>query len=205
MLIRRFNTTTSIFVIICIAIFFVLKIFPGVGSYFYMDTFFLWDRPWILLTTNFTHLTSEHLFDNLFVLFCSGLFISALTEDPELKSIHIILGTGLLSGIIQALFIPGISLGASAVACALVMFASGKILFKILDGKTGWFLSVLLSICFLYFVGRISINIYPLNEGANSAHLAGTLFGILAFVFEEKIWKRRKNEENLLYRMPIGE
>ncbi len=170
-----------------------------------MDTFYLGERPWILLTTNIAHLTSEHLTNNLSIIFLAGIFISALTKDSDRKSLHIILGSGLLSGITQAIFIPGISNGASAVGCALVMFASMKMLDVVFIEKKGWLVSLSFFLCFLYFVGRIAINIYPFNEGANSAHLAGTIFGLFAYFFEEKIWKREKNQENLLYRKPIGD
>ncbi len=150
MLKRCFNLTISIFILTCVFVFFLLQVFPGVGSNFYMDTFYLGEGPWILLTTNITHLTSEHLTNNLSLIFLAGIFISALTKDSDRKSLHIILGSGLFSGITQAIFIPGISNGASAVGCALVIFASGKIFDVIFIEKKGWLVSLLFFLLFVF-------------------------------------------------------
>ena len=165
----------ALIVLICVAVSFLDIIAPGfVSTYLALNTDYVMQRPWTLLTYMFVHANFDHLFWNMLVLFFFGMELEKRVGGTKFLEIYF------LSGIVAAL-------GQMMIAGGSMVGASGAIY-----GVMGCLAIIAPEIrVLLFFVIPLSIRaavvLYALidfvsfgssDNIAHMAHIVGLLVGL---------------------------
>jgi membrane associated rhomboid family serine protease len=97
--------------LICIVVFFLGAIIPGLNGYLILNTDNVMQRPWTLLTHMFVHANFDHLFWNMIVLFFFGMELERRVGERKFLEIYIV--SGIVAAIGQMMIAGGSMLGAS--------------------------------------------------------------------------------------------
>jgi len=160
--------------LLCIAVFFLGALVPGLFGFLALRPEYLMQRPWTLITHMFVHANFDHLFWNMVVLFFFGMELERRVGERKFLEIYI------LSGIVAAA-------GQMMVAGGSLVGASGA-----LYGVMGCLAIIAPEISvLLFFVIPISIRsavvLYALidflsmgsaDNIAHMAHIVGLLVGL---------------------------
>jgi len=104
-------SSSGLILLICIVLFFLGAIIPGLNSYLVLNTDYVMQRPWTLLTHMFVHANFDHLFWNMIVLFFFGMELERRVGERKFLEIYIV--SGIVAAIGQMMIAGGSMLGAS--------------------------------------------------------------------------------------------
>jgi membrane associated rhomboid family serine protease len=102
---------SGLILIICIVLFFLGSVIPGLNYYLILHTDYVMQQPWSLLTHMFMHANFDHLFWNMIVLFFFGTELERRVGEKKFLQIYII--SGIVAALGQMLIAGGSMLGAS--------------------------------------------------------------------------------------------
>ena len=104
-------SSSGLILVICIVLFLLGAIIPGLNGYLILNTDYVIQRPWTLLTHMFIHANFDHLFWNMIVLFFFGTELERRVGERKFLEIYIV--SGIVAAIGQMMIAGGSMLGAS--------------------------------------------------------------------------------------------
>ncbi len=165
---------SGIILLLCIAIFFLGSIIPGLDSYLALRTDLLMQRPWTLLTHMFVHANFDHLFWNMVVLFFFGMELERRVGEKKFLQIYIL--SGIVAASAQMMIAGGTMVGASGalygvMGClAIIAPEISVLLFFVIP------VSIRSAVVLYALIDFLSLG--SADNIAHMAHIAGLLVGL---------------------------
>ncbi len=166
---------SGIILLICILVFFLSRITPGfVRDYLVLNSFFVVERPWTILTHMFVHFSFDHLFFNMLFLFFFGMELERRVGGRKFLQIYIL--SGIVAALAQMAVTSGSMVGASgalfgALGCLAIIAPEIRVLlFFVIPMSIRWAV-VLFALIDFVFMGSAD------NIG-HMAHIAGLFVGL---------------------------
>ena len=178
--------------VVCVVVFLLQLIFPGITEDFLLRSSDVIARPWILITSVFLHGSISHLVFNMFALIVFGLLLEG--EIGSRRFLIIFFLTGIVASIVSSIFYNA-SLGASG-----AIFGVIGTLAILRPMMTVWAFGVPMPMIIAATAwGFIDILSIPADTGiANLAHIAGLFSGIfIGFLIRPKHITKEKREKIL--------
>ncbi len=105
-------TYSGLILLACILVFFISIIFPAfVYNYLALNTDYVMQRPWTLITHMFVHADFNHLFWNMLFLFFFGMELERRVGEKKFLQIYIL--SGIVAALGQMMISGGSMVGAS--------------------------------------------------------------------------------------------
>jgi membrane associated rhomboid family serine protease len=105
-------TYSGLILLACIVVFFISIIFPNfVYNYLALNTDYVMQRPWTLITHMFVHADFNHLFWNMLFLFFFGMELERRVGEKKFLQIYIF--SGIVAAFGQMMISGGSMVGAS--------------------------------------------------------------------------------------------
>jgi membrane associated rhomboid family serine protease len=105
-------TYSGLILLACIVVFFISIIFPNfVYNYLALNTDYVMQRPWTLITHMFVHADFNHLFWNMLFLFFFGMELERRVGEKKFLQIYIL--SGIVAAFGQMMISGGSMVGAS--------------------------------------------------------------------------------------------
>ena len=174
---------SGLIILICIVVFFLDLITRGtVGANLALNTDYVMQRPWTLITYMFVHANFDHIFWNMLVLFFFGMELEKRVGETKFLEIYI------LSGIVAALAQMTISGGSLVGASGAIYGVMGCLAIIAPEIRVLLFFVIPLSI-------RAAVVLFALYDFltsgasdniAHMAHIAGLLVGLAFGLLMEK-------------------
>ena len=103
---------SGLIILICIVVFLLDLITPGfVSDYLALNTDYVMQRPWTLLTYMFVHANFDHIFWNMLVLFFFGMELEKRVGGTKFLEIYFL--SGIVAALGQMIIAGGSLVGAS--------------------------------------------------------------------------------------------
>lgn len=181
---------SGMILLICIIVFFLAQIAPGfVHNYLALIPYYVYERPWMILTHMFVHFSFDHLFFNMLFLFFFGMELERRVGGRKFLQIYLL--SGIVAALAQMTVTSAPMVGASgalfgALGCLAIIAPEIRVLlFFIIPMSIRWAVVVFALADFLFMGSADNI--------AHMAHIAGLFVG-LAF------GQMMKNQARYLYR-----
>lgn len=165
---------SGIILVLCIAIFFLGSIIPGLDGYLALRTDLLLQRPWTILTHMFVHGSFDHLFWNMVVLFFFGMELERRVGEKKFLQIYIL--SGIIAASAQMMIAGGSLVGASGalygvMGClAIIAPEISVLLFFVIP------VSIRSAVVLYALIDFLSLG--SADNIAHMAHIAGLLVGL---------------------------
>ncbi|MGV8174446.1 MAG: rhomboid family intramembrane serine protease [Methanothrix sp.] len=165
---------SGIILLLCIVIFFLGSIIPGLDGYLALRTDLLTQRPWTLLTHMFVHANFDHLFWNMVVLFFFGMELERRVGEKKFLQIYIL--SGIVAASAQMMIAGGTMVGASGalygvMGClAIIAPEISVLLFFVIP------VSIRSAVVLYALIDFLSLG--SADNIAHMAHIAGLLVGL---------------------------
>jgi membrane associated rhomboid family serine protease len=105
-------TYSGLILLACIVVFFISIIFPAfVYNYLALNSDYVMQRPWTLITHMFVHADFNHLFWNMLFLFFFGMELERRVGEKKFLQIYIL--SGIVAALGQMMISGGSMVGAS--------------------------------------------------------------------------------------------
>lgn len=186
MLKRNINPATGIFVLICVILFLVKAKYPEFAGLFYLSKFRFNFHPWTIVTYSLFHSNLEHLATNSFWILFAGQIIWWQHKKPGITTLIVLIAGILAGGLACIAFISGESIGSSAGASALFVFAITDT-YSVIFGKEKKLKRIAYLIFMLLMLWEMTINMLPSEGVGYQAHIAGVVMAFLLLIFEALI------------------
>ena len=160
--------------LLCIAVFFLSAIIPGLSGFLALQPEYLMQRPWTLITHMFVHANFDHLFWNMVVLFFFGMELERRVGERKFLQIYIL--SGMVAAIGQMMVAGGSLVGASGalygvMGClAIIAPEISVLLFFVIPLSIRWAVVLFALIDFL--------SMGSVDNIAHMAHIVGLLVGL---------------------------
>ena len=160
--------------LLCIAVFFLGAIIPGLSGFLALQPEYLMQRPWTLITHMFVHANFDHLFWNMVVLFFFGMELERRVGERKFLQIYIL--SGIVAAIGQMMVAGGSLVGASGalygvMGCLAVIAPEiSVLLFFVIPLSIRWAVVLFALIDFL--------SMGSVDNIAHMAHIVGLLVGL---------------------------
>jgi len=160
--------------LLCIAVFFLSAIIPGLSGFLALQPEYLMQRPWTLITHMFVHANFDHLFWNMVVLFFFGMELERRVGERKFLQIYIL--SGMVAAVGQMMVAGGSLVGASGalygvMGClAIIAPEISVLLFFVIPLSIRWAVVLFALIDFL--------SMGSLDSIAHMAHIVGLLVGL---------------------------
>lgn len=181
---------SGIILLICILVFFLSQVAPiFVRDYLVLNSFFVVERPWTILTHMFVHFSFDHLFFNMLFLFFFGMELERRVGGKKFLQIYIL--SGIVAALAQMAVTSGSLVGASgalfgALGCLAIIAPEIRVLlFFVIPVSIRWAVVIYALIDFTFMGSADNIG--------HMAHIAGLFVG-LAF------GQMMKNQPQFYYR-----
>lgn len=181
-------------VALCIVVFIIQIVVPGVTDAFVLQSTDVLARPWILVSSIFLHASLEHLMYNMLALALFGIILERLIGSKKFIVIFFI--AGIVASIASALFYSA-ALGASG-----AIFGVLGCLAAIRPKMVVWVYSVPMPMFIatgLWLIIDLFGVFYP-SGTANVAHIAGLVFGVAVGLYMRKQYPSEKRVKEKLVR-----
>jgi len=165
---------SGIILLLCIAVFLLGSIIPGLNGYLALQTDYLMQRPWTLLTHMFVHANFDHLFWNMVVLFFFGMELERRVGEKKFLQIYIL--SGIVAAFAQMTIAGGALFGASGalfgvMGClAIIAPEISVLLFFVIP------VSIRSAVVLYALIDFLSLG--SADNIAHMAHIAGLLVGL---------------------------
>jgi uncharacterized protein len=165
---------SGLILLICLAVFILGIIIPGLDYFLALDTDYIMQRPWTLLTHMFVHANFDHLFWNMIVLFFFGTELERRVGEKKFLQIYII--SGIVAALGQMMIAGGTMIGASGalygvMGClAIIAPEISVLLFFVIP------LSIRSAVVLFALVDFLTMG--SADNIAHMAHIAGLLVGL---------------------------
>jgi uncharacterized protein len=165
---------SGIILLLCIAVFLLGSIIPGLDGYLALQTDYLMQRPWTLLTHMFVHGNFDHLFWNMVVLFFFGMELERRVGEKKFLQIYIL--SGIVAALAQMTIAGGTLVGASGalygvMGClAIIAPEISVLLFFVIP------VSIRSAVVLYALIDFLSLG--SADNIAHMAHIAGLLVGL---------------------------
>jgi uncharacterized protein len=165
---------SGIILLLCIAVFLLGSIIPGLNGYLALQTDYLMQRPWTLLTHMFVHANFDHLFWNMVVLFFFGMELERRVGEKKFLQIYIL--SGIVAALAQMTIAGGALVGASGalygvMGClAIIAPEISVLLFFVIP------VSIRSAVVLYALIDFLSLG--SADNIAHMAHIAGLLVGL---------------------------
>jgi membrane associated rhomboid family serine protease len=165
---------SGLILLICIAVFFLGLVIPGLDYYLALDSNYVMQRPWTLLTHMFVHANFDHLFWNMIVLFFFGMELERRVGEKKFLQIYIL--SGIVAAFGQMMIAGGTMVGASGalygvMGCLAIIAPEIRVLLFFVIPLSIRSAVVLFAVIDFLLMGTA-------DNIAHMAHIAGLLVGL---------------------------
>ena len=166
---------SGIILLICILVFLLSLVARGfVYDYLALIPYYVYERPWMILTHMFVHFSFDHLFFNMLFLFFFGMELERRVGGRKFLQIYIL--SGIVAALAQMMVTSGSMVGASgalfgALGCLAIIAPEIRVLlFFVIPLSIRWAVVVFALIDFVFMGSADNI--------AHMAHIAGLFVGL---------------------------